>query len=120
MSLKIVPMKDVPGKFVIVDKNDKVVDDAQGYGYTTKRKAEKASWYKFKGGKQKIDNEKKEGIEFWKNNEEFAKDVKNYYEWNFKEICAGLDDDKEDITEMAKKMKIDSFKMKYVEYLDIF
>lgn len=42
-----------------MDENDKVVNNAQGYGYKDKQKATKAMWYKFDGGKKKKDNEKK-------------------------------------------------------------
>ena len=38
-------------RYVIVDGNGKIVDDAQGYGYKTRQKAAKAMWWKFKGGK---------------------------------------------------------------------
>lgn len=38
-------------RFAIADDDGKVVDDAQGYGYTSKLKAAKAMWWKFKGGK---------------------------------------------------------------------
>lgn len=41
-------------RFVITDTNNNIIDDAQGYGYKTKQTAEKALWYKFKGGREKI------------------------------------------------------------------
>lgn len=33
-------------RWKVTDKNGKVVDDAQGYGYKTKQKAIKAMWYR--------------------------------------------------------------------------
>jgi hypothetical protein len=36
------------GRFAIADGNGKIVDDAQGYGYTTGQKAHKAMWYRFR------------------------------------------------------------------------
>ena len=37
-----------------------VIDNANGYGYKTRQNAEKAGWYKFKGGKSKKDTEPQE------------------------------------------------------------
>ena len=42
-----------------------MIDDAQGWGYKTKKKATAAMWWKFKGGKQKADQQEKEFKE-WK------------------------------------------------------
>lgn len=39
-------------RYKIID-NNKIIDDAQGYGYKSKVSANKAIAYKFKGGKQK-------------------------------------------------------------------
>jgi len=47
-------------RFIIINEDSgEIVDDAQGYGYKDKQKAAKAMWWKFKGGKEKRDNEKK-------------------------------------------------------------
>ena len=47
------------GRFVINDASGVLLDDAQGYGYKDRQRAEKAAWYKFKGGKAKKDAAKK-------------------------------------------------------------
>ena len=41
-------------RYRIEDDDGKVIDDAQGYGYKTYRKAIKAMWYKFQGGREKL------------------------------------------------------------------
>ena len=52
------------GRFIIVDAfTREVLDDAQGYGYKTKKKATNAGWYKFKGGKAKHDAAKRDTTE---------------------------------------------------------
>ena len=43
-------------RWIIVDANDKLLDDAGDYGYKTKQNALKAGWYKFQGGMNKIDD----------------------------------------------------------------
>lgn len=43
-------------RFVIVDDNNVVMDDANGHGYKTDDAARKAMWYNFKGGKDKINS----------------------------------------------------------------
>lgn len=68
----VVDMVTVPGRFVIVDtETGEVIDDAQGYGYKDKTKAYKAGWYKFGGGKNKID----ECHAWWKKHAEFDEEL---------------------------------------------
>lgn len=68
----VVDMVTVPGRFVIVDpETGEVIDDAQGYGYKDKTKAYKAGWYKFGGGKNKVD----EAQAWWKKHQEFELDL---------------------------------------------
>lgn len=58
-------------RYIVVSvSTNKIIDDAQGYGYKTKQGAEKAMWYKFKDGKSKIDIAKKDANLFWKYNSE--------------------------------------------------
>lgn len=53
----VVDMLDRPGRFEIVDKESgEIIDNANGYGYKTKTNAYKAGWFKFGGGKKKIDD----------------------------------------------------------------
>jgi len=53
----VVDMLDRPGRFEIVDKETgEIIDNANGYGYKTKTNAYKAGWFKFGGGKKKVDD----------------------------------------------------------------
>jgi len=101
-------------RFVIADDNGKIIDDAQGYGYKTKQNACKALWYKFKGGKEKIEEKKRERREFFKNNLGVEKWLRRTMWNNWKEIALGTVTD-EDIIKAAKE-KFDINVPK--EYLD--
>lgn len=52
-------------RFVILNLEGNLIDDAQGHGYNSAAKAYKAGWYKFGGGKAKKDLLKKEALDFW-------------------------------------------------------
>ncbi len=54
--MKVIPSDKVPGRFVIVDDDGKIADDAQGYGYKSAEKAERVIWYMFKGGKEYLES----------------------------------------------------------------
>lgn len=65
-------------RYIVVSlTTNKVIDDAQGYGYKTIQSAEKAMWYKYKGGKSKIDIAKKDAKLFWKSNSEIKDDLED-------------------------------------------
>jgi len=71
---KVVSLND--DRFIIVDSENVLVDDAQGYGYKTAQKAYKALAYKFKGGKDKnlkIKSDFKEWINIGDNKSLFKK-----------------------------------------------
>lgn len=53
---KIIPTNN--HRFEIINNKNEVVDNANGYGYKTKKSASKALWYKFKGGKEKKKKDK--------------------------------------------------------------
>jgi hypothetical protein len=78
------------GRYVIIDENSgEIIDDAQGYGYKDKQKATKAMWWKFNGGKEKKDNEKKL-FNTWiktETNKIIFNEINNSIEDNFKEIA---------------------------------
>lgn len=79
-------------RFVITDKDNNIIDDAQGYGYKSKEKAAKALWWKFKGGKDTTaDNERK--FQTWLKSSEENQLIYNSFinliEINFKEIAIG-------------------------------
>lgn len=75
-------------RYVIVDGNGKIVDDAQGYGYKTRQKAAKAMW--------------------WKKHRDLYDAVQDFLLVNFKEIARGeLTDD--DVDGYIKKIAKDEF-----------
>lgn len=51
-------IKNGKTRYIILDDNNKLIDDAQGYGFKTKQAAYKCYAYKFKGGKEKDDRHK--------------------------------------------------------------
>ena len=104
-------------RFVIADSNGKVVDDAQGYGYISKNSAEKAKWYKFGGGEQKINTAKNEAKKFWREHKDVAKYLNELYEYNIKEVALGEYNDEDFIKAACEKYHIDKFPAKYLKYL---
>ncbi len=92
-----------------------VIDDAQGYGYKSLKSAEKAIWYKFKGGKQKIQNITAEALFFWKKNPEVKSFVTAFYENNFKELSRGEMTEDDLINGIKEKFNI-TLNKKYIEY----
>jgi len=94
-------------RFVIVDDDGKIIDDAQGYGYHSKSTASKALWYKFKGGKTKLNQEKKDRNDFFQKNKGLKKFLNRIYETNFKEIARGEVTDQDIIDEIKEKFNID-------------
>ena len=106
------------GRLIVSDlTTGKVLDDAQGYGYKTKQSAEKAAWYKFKGGKEKTDATRKKANEFWRINKAFAAEVNELSETWFKEIASGEIDISTEITELATIRGVDGFDPKFLKYL---
>ena len=93
-------------RYVIADDNGKIVDDAQGYGYISKKKATKAMWWKFKNGKPIYDAK----VKWWKKHKELWKSIQKDLEYWWKEICIGefTNDDIDDMCKRkAKEMNID-------------
>lgn len=89
LAMRVEKSKIMFGRFVIVDEQGSVIDDANGYGYKSYRKGVKAMWYKFGGGKQKIDTAKQKRIAFMKQYPGLDEYITNLYEWNFKEMARG-------------------------------
>jgi len=90
--MKIIKMKnckEYEERFIIVDDNNKIIDDAQGYGYKSKQKAYKAMNWKFKGGKQKKQIKENEKRQFFNRYNGLEKFIENIYENNCKEIALG-------------------------------
>ena len=109
------PQRD---RFIIVDPDTgEVLDDAQGYGYKNAQKAEKAAWYKFKGGKEKLDAARNEARDFWDANNKFAKAADAWcMDW-FKEVARGEVDTNTELAALAKEMGVVGFKTKFLDYL---
>ena len=106
------------GRFVISNPAiGAVLDDAQGYGYKTKQKAIKATWYKFKGGKAKIDAAKLEANCFWHVNKEFAEATVELQGYFFKEILRGEMDEDAAVSRLATEMGVEGFRPKFLKYL---
>lgn len=109
----VVEMLGHPGRFEIVStETGEIIDNANGYGYKSKPNAYKAGWYKFGGGKKKVDSavawwRKKEHREFlnWLNDSAFyfAKDYGEDYE---KELADAA-------SEYAAEHHIDDYKKEY-------
>lgn len=99
-------------RYIIVDDNDITIDDAQGYGYKTYENASKAMWYKYKNGKEKINKEKIEALNFWKNNNQIEKFVSNFIECNYKENITHKEIVK--ITEEKFNIRLNEKYLKYI------
>jgi hypothetical protein len=113
----ILPRRD--GRFVIADPaTGKALDDAQGHGYTSREKAAKAAWYKFRGGQARIDAARDEAVRFWRANRALAKEVGDLAESNFKTYA--LDDDADlatDAAGLAAEMGVVGFEAGFLKYL---
>jgi ribosomal protein L17 len=71
-------------RYIIVDTNGNVIDDAQGYGYKNRQNAHKVIYYR--KNKKKIHKKESDIKIFWKKNKELKKYVEEMIELNFKEI----------------------------------
>jgi len=105
------------GRFLICSPDGRVLDDAQGYGYKDRPKAEKAAWYKFKGGRAKTDAAKQAAKIFWRSHKEFGKVCVEFLEYNVKAIAFdGIDPGKE-LSILAKRHGVEGFDPKVLDYL---
>lgn len=84
----IVPHPSDDPRFSIADLDGKVIDDAQGWGFKSKQAAIKAAWYRFGGGKQKIEKKKSDFKELMKvpENKRLYNRIDELLEWAWKEI----------------------------------
>jgi hypothetical protein len=94
-----------------------VLDDAQGWGYKTKQKAAAAAWYKFKGGKAKMDAGKQEATRFWRKNQAFAEATADLVLTCFKEIARGEMDEGAAVSQLATRMGVEGFDPKFLKYM---
>lgn len=93
-------------RYAIADDNGAILDDAQGWGYTSREKANKAMWYKFNGGKAKIASGRNKKKMFFKQHPEIKSFINEFYEINFKEIATGEVTKKDFIEAVKDKFKI--------------
>jgi len=114
--MKIIPKSNCEThdpRYVIADDEGKIVDDAQGYGYKTKRNAYKAMYYQFKGGKQKKQQETIDRKKIFKQYPGLEKFISNLYENNFKELFREEITEEDFLQEIKEKFGID-FPKKYL------
>lgn len=109
------PESGIPSeaRWIITDANDKLIDDAGGYGYKTKQNALKAGWYKFQGGKGKINDIKS----WWKRNKAFSRRLYRFQEDYFKEIAYDQINFEEEAIKIAKEMKVEGFEAKFLKHI---
>jgi hypothetical protein len=102
-------------KFKIVDKDDNILSDASGQGYGDYRRAIKAAWYLFGGGKEKRERESLEAEEFFNTNI----DIKNEIVSALVDIqiMAENGDLKNSLIEIKKMMKLYNIPKKYEPYI---
>ena len=94
-------------RFAIAEEDGKIIDDAQGYGYTTAQKACKAMWYKFKGGQQKIEQKENKKKDFFRKHIGLENFLNNIIENNIKEISRGEVTDQDILDSVKEEFKID-------------
>lgn len=76
-------------RYLIKDDNGKIIDNANGYGYKTFANAQKAMWYKYGGGKNKIKNIKNEKKDFFIKHKDIEVFLEDFMSYNLKEIYRG-------------------------------
>jgi DNA primase catalytic subunit len=113
--LKVIPRGQ---RFVIAKDTGKVVDDAHGWGYKTEEKANRAMWYLFGGGKQKMEVREKVKREFFAEHKGLNEFLREIWVDNCKWILLGEFTDEDIIDEVREKFGIELPK-EYVEGLDI-
>jgi len=94
-------------RYAISDDDGKIIDDAQGWGYTSAAKANKAMWYKFKGGKQKIQSKNDKRKSFFKKYNGLEQFINDIFENNFKEIARGEVTDEDILEEIKNEFGVD-------------
>jgi hypothetical protein len=104
-------------RWIIVEEGTgKLLDDAQGFGYKSAQAAHKAAWYRFSGGKQRVNAFKKVAAKFWKNNPKLVEDI---FYIEFYGLKDGESDKEieESILEAVKERGIEDFKLEFLKFL---
>ncbi len=94
-------------RYAISDDDGKILDNAYGLGYKSQQSASKAMWYKFKGGKSKIQSERDKKKAFFKKHEGVEAYIQNMYDCYFKELARGERDEDDMLEEVNKEFGID-------------
>lgn len=103
-------------RWVLIDPvTGKVLDDAQGY--KSKQSAIKAGWYKFGGGKRKLDTAAKDADFFWRNHKQFGQKIQELEETWFKEIARGEINLEEEVETMAEALGVQGFHKWFLAHL---
>ena len=117
----VVDMPGHPGRYEVVDTSTgEVVDNANGYGYKSKPNAYRAAWYKFGGGKAKVDSTKS----WWENHRGFYRRISDEMFYIAKDCC-GADDGgrtyeaelKDYATRLAAELGIKDFRPEYLRHM---
>lgn len=103
--LKIVKIvKHNETRYIIINnETGEIIDEAQGYGYKSKRKAHKVIYYKYKRGREKL----KQYEIFWKSHKEIATQLRETYSIWFKEISKGEITTEDMLCELNHKFNTD-------------
>lgn len=80
---KIIPYKEQ--RYAIYDLTDKLLDDANGYGYKSVKSAHKAASYKLNGGKEKAKRTSNEAKLFLKKYPQISDDIQQEMFYSFKD-----------------------------------
>lgn len=94
-------------RYAIADDDGKIIDDAQGWGYKTEQKAHKAMWYKFNGGKQKMQSEADKRKSFFKKHNGLEQFIYKVFENNYKEMARGEVTEEDILKEIKDKFGVD-------------
>lgn len=101
-------------RFAIFDLTGKCIDNANNYGYKSKRNAYRAAYFKFNGGV-----ERKRKIEaWWDNHKDFSDRLTDelFCEWK-DTLGTGIEVDTKEIAKsLAESMNINDFKVEYLNY----
>lgn len=91
MHYKIILSDKLENRYIIIDENNKIIDDANGYGYKTKENANKVAYWKFKGGKENQEEIYKKFFEWFsiENNKKFFQSYMRKLEDWWKELYYG-------------------------------
>lgn len=103
-------------RYIIIDEDAVIVEDARGFGYKTKESASKMLWYKFKNGKKVLDEEKNNFNIFKKQNKLFINRVNDLFEYHLKSLAIGETEANELIKIAEEEFEI-KLPTKYLKYL---